>query len=986
VVTRQSFVEALGAGPANRAQLGGKGASLARLVQLGHAVPPGLTVKVDAFVACLDHLGVRSAFDDVALASPHALEAAGASILAALAEGRVPDEVLDAITAEMEATDVWGDDGIILRSSAVAEDARAHSFAGIFESIRVTRPDQLEPTLREVWSSAFAPRALAYAREAGVDGVPAMAIVVQRFLDADRSGVMFTRFPRPGGGLQILVEHVAGGCEKLVKGEVTPARLWLGAAEDRAGWGEMFETQLGGLHRRYAECLQQLAGRLEQEFGGPQDVEWVVHGGEVHVVQTRPITSAAADAGAPLTAVVAAGVAPLVAGVSAARGAAAGDVALVFNIEQAMAIARGDVLVTPMTNPDMVVAMRRSAAIVTDVGGMICHAAIVSRELGLPCVVGTERATTTLRAGAPVTVDGTRGHVYGGILELDRTATRGAPMEWADLWAFRPADRVSRAGSAAALTTVPEHVAEVEVLADVDLRADAEGLWLDLEGSPAAARHAVAEAWIERVTSALSDRPDVRLTVVTRDSGVHDSLTESAAGRLRVTRMPAAAPTPSAAAFNTSKFFGHTPAAQLAAMPDPEWRGRWWALLPEYGRFHTEHRTSLETGEYEWLEVRPEVVISALLKSLVQPGFEMVPRVLGFPDIGPLHLKWIRCRYWFRADSFARVWEALVRATWDRQWMAALMRNVRASYDHLAEVLLLFPQTDDALRSLTGAQLAALITAWWPRWVEFFALCWFIQAQGDDIAYPFVEEVVEDNLARLGPPPEGLAWPPITDLLSPTTAVMSAQYMAAVDRVRDSLVAAGLTDVDTAEAAIIAGTHPAASAAVADLLRDWGWMRDRDLLFEPWDTTRKVVEIALSNEPHRPVSYADNLARNVLALAFHTEMAASDDRAAALAHGVRFLQDLNVERENHHVLWLKLSYPLRRVCVEIERRLLDSTALAPGDVFFLQAPELIDAARAMPTPLAPDLVARVKNRRAGYLREANLSAADTDVTVEDDYY
>ena len=121
-------------------------------------------------------------------------------------------------------------------------------------------------------------------------------------------------------------------------------------------------------------------------------------------------------------------------------------------------------------------------------------------------------------------------------------------------------------------------------------------------------------------------------------------------------------------------------------MPAPQARGTWWSLLPEYGRFHQEFATAATTGDFEWLEVRPELVISALLKSLVQPGFEMVPRVLGFRNVPPLHIKWVKCRYHFRSDTFALVWQSIVHATWNELFMADLMRRVRASYERLAEV------------------------------------------------------------------------------------------------------------------------------------------------------------------------------------------------------------------------------------------------------------------------------------------------------------
>ena len=442
-----------------------------------------------------------------------------------------------------------------------------------------------------------------------------------------------------------------------------------------------------------------------------------------------------------------------------------------------------------------------------------------------------------------------------------------------------------------------------------------------------------------------------------------------------------------AAALDTIKFFGHKPGSKITTMPAPESRARWWALLPEYERFHQEFATAATTGEFEWLEVRPELVISALLKSLVQPGFEMVPRVLGFRNVPPLHIKWVKCRYHFRSDTFALVWQSIVRATWNEAFMADFMRRIRASYDRLAEVLILFPKTDAELNAISGDRMVALITSWWPRWVEFFALCWFIQAQGDDILFPFIDETVNHNLSFVGSPPADRAWPGPADFIAPTTPVLSGAYMADVAKLREALLAAGLRTREEAESALDAGQHPAIAQSLAEHLRKWHWMRDRDLLFEPWDTRGRVIETALKTDPHSVMPYELNLQRNLLALSFHFDLAHSSGRALGLNHAARFVHDLNVERENHHVLWLKYSYPLRQLAVEIERRLIAAGSLEKGDIFFLQAPELIEAARNLPAPLPSDLVSKVKNRRRGYLIEARLVVPDTEPAVpEDDYY
>ena len=1021
------YVQAITRGFGDTARVGGKGASLYRLAELGLRVPPGFALTVEAFRATLARLGLTVVVRRLAagLEAGRDVGALGREVSEGLRTGTLPPDVLESVQASADA--LWRDspDGLIARSSATVEDSSALSFAGIFESIRITRPGELEAAIRDVWRSVFAPRALAYIRESGMRAVPEMAVVIQRFLRADRSGVMFTRFSAPGGTERILLEHVEGGCEKLVKGEVTPERLWL----DPDAKGGLGGDQ--SLSEGHAVELARLAVSLEEAFGGPQDVEWCIYRGNVHVVQSRPITASlaqdeAAPAGQPTTE-------PILTGVPASAGVGTGQVHLAFNIEQALLLERGQVLVTPMTNPDMVVAMRKSAAIVTDVGGMICHAAIVSRELGLPCVVGTETATATLGARHTVTVNGWAGAVYEGLIDLRPGLAPGPPAEWEDLWSLWLEARaghpalVPLVSSVGALEAAPDQVPEAVLIPDVDLRAGPLGLWNDLDArlpderagellrycrrvADAVAARSMTRAWIlqqgvvrgAELSAAVEATADARVQMHDEDAGAPPAILHpgewpdgrvavplGAALALSVGRPPAVGPPEEAlrAALDTLKFFGHRPGARAAGMPDPESRRRWWQLLPEYGRYHSEFRTDEQRGDFEWLEVRPELVISALLKSLVQPGFEMVPRVMGFPGLGPMHIKWIRCRYHFRADSFAATWESIVRATWDRAYMTDLMRRVRRSYDQLEEVLVLFPDTEDELRAQPSHRLAAMITAWWPRWVEFFALCWFIQAQGDDVAYPFVEETVRDNLSRLPDPPAGLAWPGARELIAPTTPVMSGDYMGDLARLREDLLAAGLVDADSAESRLARGEHRDVARRLEAHIGKWHWMRDRDLLFEPWDTPHRVIRTALETDPHEPVRYQENLRRGLLALALHTDLAHASGRAEALQHHARFVHDLNVERENHHVLWLKYSYPLRRVIVEVERRLVDAGSLRPGDVFFLQAPELIDAARSLPTPLPDDLVIRVRNRRLGYLVEARLAPDVHGQPVdEDDYY
>jgi len=1034
-MSHTQYIEVLGpGGGADPGLLGGKGASLCRLVSLGHRVPAGFVITRDAFQRGLEDMGLASALEtlDSLLAGSKDTIAAGDQIRQSILSRRIPARILEPIMQTVDALRLWEQPckGVIVRSSATIEDGSAHSFAGIFESIPISAPEEFEPTVRQIWASVFSPRALSYFREIGVQQVPAMAVVVQRFLRAERSGVMFTRFTGPDGKPAILVEHVEGDCEKLVKGEVTPERLWLNEAEDVP---ESLEGPLGPAQVR---ALAQVAKELEESFGAPQDVEWVIHDDALHIVQSRPVTAAfSGDVSASSASSATPGA--ILSGVPASAGAGSGPVHLVFNIEQALQLKSGSVLVTPMTNPDMVVAMRSSAAIVTDVGGIICHAAIVSRELGLPCVVGTETATTALPAGELITVNGSTGRIYRGRVETESGAKPSGPVQWSGVWSSwteatkgRP-ELVPIVSTAEALKAMPSGVTSVLLVPDLDLRANRHGLWNDLEAQPVNARQVALDNYITIVSGIVAERANLKLYLLPLGSLSRHEMGE-AIGRIANPAValydsdradfalvfdpavawphgPAAVPLGSAsairagaatarqkiggmneaesAALDTIKFFGHKPGTKITTMPAPQSRARWWAVLPEYARFHQEFATVATTGDFEWLEVRPELVISALLKSLVQPGFEMVPRVLGFRNVPPLHIKWVKCRYHFRSDSFALVWQSIVRATWNEAFMADLMRQVRASYDRLAEVLILFPTTDAELNAISGDRMVALITSWWPRWVEFFALCWFIQAQGDDILFPFIDETVNHNLSYVGSPPANQVWPGPADFIAPTTPVLSGAYMADVARLREALLAAGLRTKEEAEFALDAGLHPAIAQNLAEHLQKWHWMRDRDLLFEPWDTRARVIETALKTEPHAVMPYELNRQRNMLALSFHFDLAHSSGRALGLNHAARFVHDLNVERENHHLLWLKYSYPLRRLVVEMERRLIASGSLEKGDVFFLQAPELIEAARNLPAPLPPDLVSKVTNRRRGFLIEARLVGPEVGPALpEDDYY
>ena len=328
-----------------------------------------------------------------------------------------------------------------VRSSAVGEDAADCSFAGMNASFTNVRdPDEALQRVVDCWASLVGPRVVAYRAARGITAEPAIAVVVQVMVAAERAGVAFTADPRTGDHDVVVVEAALGQGEVVVSGAVEPDTYEVGV--DAAGGLLLRGLRVGHQSHRIVrgpdgadlvEPLDQiraaarvlsdaqvdevarLALMVHRHYGVPQDVEWALAGDRLWLVQARPITTLRAT-GEPD--------APLVAGLPAASGRVAGRVRVLRSPAEGPSLQPGEVLVAPMTNPDWLPTMRRAAAVVTDSGGATCHAAIAARELGVPCVVGTRSATTVLRAGRLVTVDGAAGEVLDG----DRTTRRPATV------------------------------------------------------------------------------------------------------------------------------------------------------------------------------------------------------------------------------------------------------------------------------------------------------------------------------------------------------------------------------------------------------------------------------------------------------------------------------------------------------------------------------------------------------------------------------
>ncbi len=422
--------------------VGGKGASLGEMTAAGLPVPPGFVVTAGTYRAFIEETGIdEELFEAVGIDSDDskALAQAEAKAEELILGTEIPESVrADILAAYDDLGD--GDAFVAVRSSATAEDLPSASFAGQQETyLNVTREDLIE-RIKECWASLFTQRAIYYRNEQGFEhDVVDIAVVVQQMVDADKSGVMFTSHPSTGEP-KVIIEAAWGLGEAVVSGSVSPdnyvidretgeplsvtvADKKLMMLKDEAT-GETVEREVPD-EKRDAQVLDtseldqlvELGERAETHYDEPQDVEWAIVGGEVFMLQSRPITTISEGAAEEATADGDGNV--LLNGLGASPGIASGPVRIVGTLDQLDKVGEGDIIVTEMTTPDMVPAMKRASGIITDEGGMTSHAAIVARELGAPAVVGAGVATEQLEDGQVVTIDGDKGSVTAGSAEPD---------------------------------------------------------------------------------------------------------------------------------------------------------------------------------------------------------------------------------------------------------------------------------------------------------------------------------------------------------------------------------------------------------------------------------------------------------------------------------------------------------------------------------------------------------------------------------------
>jgi len=445
--------------------VGGKCANLGEVSGiLGIPVPDGFAVTAHAYGVFLKKTGadkkVESLLSQMDESDMESLEETSKKLRAYIESLPMPPEIeriiIDSFEKLCESAGKK-DMAVAVRSSATAEDLPGASFAGLQDTfLNITRKNLLN-SIKKCWSSLFTPRVISYRKEKGFSHSDILiSVAVQQLLFSKASGVMFTLEPVSGAKDRVVINASWGLGEAIVSGQVTPDEYVVDKdkfkiiekqivkkerqiVSDKTG-GTKWETvpkdtrDVSALNDEEIVRLAQYGVKIEKHYGGPQDIEWAMDdSGELFILQVRPETIHGAEKevkAKDTREVIEKDI--LVKGNGVSPGYASGAVKVILNAKDISKFQKGEILVTEMTTPDWVPAMKIAAAVITNLGGKTCHAAIVSRELGVPCIVGTENATKVLKTGDVVTVDGQRGFVFKGALAEKvegKAQIPGAPMD-----------------------------------------------------------------------------------------------------------------------------------------------------------------------------------------------------------------------------------------------------------------------------------------------------------------------------------------------------------------------------------------------------------------------------------------------------------------------------------------------------------------------------------------------------------------------------
>jgi len=415
--------------------VGGKGANLGEMINAKIPVPDGFVVTAKAYYDFLKSTSLKkkilTELQGLDYEDSKELQSAAKKIRTAILAADMPKELAEEIKEAYHKLSGENDKYVAVRSSATAEDLPEASFAGQQDThLNVKGYKEVVKHVQKCWSSLFTARATYYRATNKFSHLQVgIAVPIQLMIQSDFSGVMFTVNPVTNNRGEVSVEAAFGLGQPVVSGELTPdqyivnkeskkittrqivRQTWQFTKAGKVPVSKKYQKKQKLTNKQIAE-LAKIGMKLEDHYKHPQDIEWGIENKKIYIVQTRPVTTLVTKTEEEFKIDPKSKAKAILEGLSASPGVASGKVQIVGKASEINKVKEGDILVAEMTNPDYVPAMKRAAAIVTDLGGRTSHAAIVSRELGVPAVVGTTNATQILSNNEVITVDGERGKVY----------------------------------------------------------------------------------------------------------------------------------------------------------------------------------------------------------------------------------------------------------------------------------------------------------------------------------------------------------------------------------------------------------------------------------------------------------------------------------------------------------------------------------------------------------------------------------------------
>jgi len=439
--------------------LGGKAANLSEMLNVGFPVPESFFITTEAYNKFAEHNKLRPKIQkiikEIKFSDIKSLTQGTKSIRELILSGEIPASLEKEITMSYKKLAVGkiaefagqaynfisaGKDlpFVAVRSSGISEDAEGASSAGQYETYLNIKGDvQLMEAIKKCWASLYTARVTYYRNKNKQPQDTTICVIIQKMVNSERSGVAFTINPTDPeeGSNDIVIEACWGLGETIVQGQVEPdhyivdkttgeivrkvlgKKLIMRKRDIYTGETKIKDVPLDMQNAQVLDdneiiALAAYCKKIENHYNKPQDIEWAIEERRIYITQTRAVTTLKSKKTEAVQGT------PTLIGMGASPGVSTGPVKIIHDMNDLHKLQKGDILVTKMTTPDMVPAMEKAGAIITDQGGVTSHAAIVSREMQTPCIVGTKVATTRLKEGDIVTVDASHGNIFMGKLDI----------------------------------------------------------------------------------------------------------------------------------------------------------------------------------------------------------------------------------------------------------------------------------------------------------------------------------------------------------------------------------------------------------------------------------------------------------------------------------------------------------------------------------------------------------------------------------------